>query len=63
VRRYVRDAKRRLGLRTGPELCVPQQYALGEEAQVDWYEGPAGRMEAPSTPWLTAKAPRHFGVS
>jgi transposase len=41
VRRYVREAKRRLGLRIGPELCVPQQYALGEEAQVDWYEAVA----------------------
>ena len=41
VRQYVREAKRRLGLRTGPELCVPQQYAWGEEAQVDWYEAVA----------------------
>jgi transposase len=41
VRRYVREAKPRLGLRTGPELCVPQQYAWGEEAQVDWYEAMA----------------------
>src|SRR5436190_4509712 len=24
VRRYVREAKRRLGLRSGPALCVPQ---------------------------------------
>jgi len=41
VRRYVQHAKRRLGLRTGPELCVPQQYVWGEEAQVDWYEAVA----------------------
>ncbi len=36
VRRYVRERKRTLGLRTGPDLCVPQQYAWGAEAQVDW---------------------------
>ncbi|MGH2371248.1 MAG: IS21 family transposase, partial [Chloroflexota bacterium] len=41
VRAYVRAAKRRLGLRTQPEVCVPQQYAWGEEAQVDWYEAVA----------------------
>ena len=41
VRQYVREAKRRLGLRTAPEVCVPQQYAWGEEAQVDWYEAVA----------------------
>lgn len=41
VRRYVRERKRALGLRTGPDLCVPQQYAWGEEAQVDWYEAVA----------------------
>jgi transposase len=41
VRQYVREAKRRLGLRTRPEVCVPQQYAWGEEAQVDWYEAVA----------------------
>jgi transposase len=41
VRQYVREAKRRLGLRTGPEVCVPQQYAWGQEAQVDWYEAVA----------------------
>jgi transposase len=38
VRRYVRERKRALGLRTNPEVFVPQQYAWGEEAQVDWYE-------------------------
>lgn len=41
VRRYVQQAKQRLGLRVGPALCVPQQYAWGEEAQVDWYEATA----------------------
>jgi len=38
VRRYVRERKRGLGLRTYPGVFVPQQYAWGEEAQVDWYE-------------------------
>src|SRR5262249_22698118 len=38
VRRYVRQRKRELGRRIGREACVPQQYAWGEEAQVDWYE-------------------------
>ncbi len=38
VRRYVRERKRVLGLRSNPEVFVPQQYAWGEEAQVDWYE-------------------------
>ena len=38
VRRYVRERKRALGLRTNPEAFVPQQYAWGDEAQVDWYE-------------------------
>jgi transposase len=41
VRRYVRERKRALGLRTRPEVCVPQQYAWGDEAQVDWYEADA----------------------
>jgi transposase len=41
VRQYVRERRRALGLRTGPDLCVPQQYAWGEEAQVDWYEAVA----------------------
>jgi transposase len=38
VRRYVRQRKRTLGLRVLPEAFVPQQYAWGDEAQVDWYE-------------------------
>jgi transposase len=38
VRRYVRQRKRTLGLRVAPEAFVPQQYAWGDEAQVDWYE-------------------------
>jgi hypothetical protein len=36
VRQYVRLKKQALGLRLAAELCVPQQYAWGEEAQVDW---------------------------
>ena len=38
VRQYVRERKRTLGLRLVPEAFVPQQYAWGDEAQVDWYE-------------------------
>ena len=41
VRRYVRLRKQALGLHVGPEPCVPQQYAWGDEAQVDWYEADA----------------------
>ena len=41
VRQYVRERKRALGLRTSPEVYVPQQYAWGQEAQVDWYEAAA----------------------
>jgi len=37
VRRYVREKKQALGL-TRREVCVPQSYDLGSEAQVDWYE-------------------------
>lgn len=37
VRRYVREKKQALGL-MGREVCVPQSYAWGSEAQVDWYE-------------------------
>ena len=37
VRRYVRERKRELGWATR-ETCVPQSYAPGQEAQVDWYE-------------------------
>ena len=38
VRQYVRERKQTLGLRVVPEAFVPQQYAWGDEAQVDWYE-------------------------
>jgi transposase len=41
VRQHVRLRKQALGLRIGPEPCVPQQYAWGDEAQVDWYEADA----------------------
>jgi transposase len=37
VRGYVRQRKREMGL-LGRETCVPQSYAWGSEAQVDWYE-------------------------
>lgn len=37
VRRYVRRRKRECGL-SAAEICVPQSYAPGQEAQVDWYE-------------------------
>jgi transposase len=37
VRRYVRECKRDLGWSTRT-TCVPQSYAPGQEAQVDWYE-------------------------
>ena len=37
VRRYVRQKKRELGLRSG-ETFVPQSYQWGGEGQVDWYE-------------------------
>jgi len=37
VRQYVRQKKHELGL-SGREVCVPQTYAWGSEAQVDWYE-------------------------
>jgi hypothetical protein len=35
---YVRQRKIAMELRTSPEVYVPQQYAWGEEGQVDWYE-------------------------
>jgi transposase len=43
VRAYVRARKHALGVRLAGvrDLCVPQQYAWGEEAQVDWYEAVA----------------------
>lgn len=37
VRQYVRERKRVLGL-LNRETYVPQSYAWGDEAQVDWYE-------------------------
>ena len=37
VRNHVRERKRALGL-VQRETFVPQSYALGHEAQVDWYE-------------------------
>jgi transposase len=37
VREYVHDRKMALGL-MARETCVPQSYAWGVEAQVDWYE-------------------------
>src|ERR1700688_3220690 len=40
VRRYVQERKRELGL-SGREVFVPQSYELGQEAQVDWFEGMA----------------------
>src|ERR1700722_8587901 len=41
VREYVHEGKIALGLMTR-ETCVPQSYAWGVEAQVDWYEASAG---------------------
>ena len=40
VREYVRGWKRAQGL-LGRTVCVPQTYAWGQEAQVDWYEAVA----------------------
>lgn len=40
VREYVHDRKIALGL-TVRETCVPQSYAWGVEAQIDWYEAHA----------------------
>ena len=40
VREYVRAWKRAQGL-SGRMVCVPQTYAWGQEAQVDWYEAVA----------------------
>jgi hypothetical protein len=37
VRAYVRERKGALGL-AAKEICIPQDYTWGEEAQVDWYE-------------------------
>ena len=38
VRRYVSEQKRELGL-SGRDVFVPQSYELGQEGQVDWFEG------------------------
>jgi transposase-like protein len=38
VRRYVRQRKRDMGLKSGGETFVPQSYRWGHEAQVDFYE-------------------------
>jgi transposase len=40
VRRYVQRRKQELGL-GGRLVCVPQSYAYGQEAQVDWFEATA----------------------
>jgi hypothetical protein len=40
ARRYVQVRKRELG-HSGREVFVPQCYELGQEAQVDWFEGMA----------------------
>jgi transposase len=37
LRRYVLERKRQLGL-AAAEVCVPQSYQWGHEAQADWYE-------------------------
>lgn len=37
MRNHVRERKRQMGL-VRRETFVPQTYALGQEAQVDWYE-------------------------
>ena len=37
VRRYVRERKHELGL-IKRDVCIPQSYEWGVEAQVDWYE-------------------------
>ena len=37
IRAYVRERKWALGL-AGSEICIPQCYDWGQEAQVDWYE-------------------------
>jgi transposase len=40
VRRYVQRRKQELGLGER-QVCVPQSYEYGQEAQVDWYEAVA----------------------
>ena len=46
VRLYVRERKRELGWSTRA-TCVPQNYQLGQEGQVDWYEAWAELSGAP----------------
>lgn len=46
VRLYVRERKRELGW-SRRATCVPQSYAPGQEAQVDWYEAWAELGGAP----------------
>jgi transposase len=48
VREYVRGWKRAQGL-LGRQVCVPQTYAWGQEAQVDWYEASAVLGDEPVT--------------
>ncbi len=48
VRQYVRERKRELGLLVR-ETFVPQSYAWGSEAQVDWYEAEADLGEQRQT--------------
>jgi len=40
VREYVREWKRQQGM-LAREICVPQTYTWGQEAQIDWYEADA----------------------
>jgi transposase len=40
VRRYVELRRREMGLKSA-EVCVPQSYNWGQEAQVDWFEATA----------------------
>lgn len=48
VREYVHDRKRTLGL-LGRDVMIPQSYAWGVEAQVDWYEASIVVDGEPST--------------
>ena len=41
VRQYVREQKIAMGLGISREVYIPQQYAWGDEGQVDWYEAEA----------------------
>jgi len=63
IRRYVREKKAALGL-TGRKVCVPQSYASGSEAQVDWYEAYADLgASAPSRSGSGANNQRDFGTN